>query len=53
AGFYGCRLLVTIIISYYGGNIVWIWWSLLADYVVRCIVKAHRFKAGHWMRIQV
>jgi putative MATE family efflux protein len=53
AGFYGLRLFLTILISYYGGSIVWIWWSLLADYVVRSTVKSWRFKSGQWETIQV
>jgi putative MATE family efflux protein len=53
AGFYGMRLALTILISYYGGSINWIWWSLIADYVVRSTVKTWRFRTGHWETIEV
>jgi len=53
AGFYGMRLFLTILIWYHGGNIIWIWWSLLADYVVRSTVKVRRFQTGHWETIEV
>ncbi len=53
AGFYGMRLFLTILIWYQGGNIIWIWWSLLADYVVRSAVKVRRFQTGKWATIEV
>ncbi len=53
AGFYGMRLFLTILIWYHGGNIIWIWWSLLADYVVRSTVKVWRFQTGKWETIEV
>jgi putative MATE family efflux protein len=53
AGFYGMRLFLTILIWYHGGNIIWIWWSLLADYVVRSAVKVWRFQTGNWETIEV
>ncbi len=53
AGFYGMRLAVTIVISYYGGSITWIWWSLIADYIVRASVKSWRFSSEHWETIEV
>lgn len=53
AGFYGVRLLVTIVIAYYHGPIVWIWWSLLVDYIVRSAIKAWRFRSGKWMTVEV
>jgi putative MATE family efflux protein len=53
AGFYGMRLALTILISYYGGSINWIWWSLIADYVVRSALKTWRFRTGHWETIVV
>ena len=53
AGFYGMRLALTILISYYGGSINYIWWSLLADYAVRSTIKTWRFRQGRWETIQV
>jgi len=53
AGFYGMRLFLTILIWYHGGSIIWIWWSLLADYVVRSTVKVWRFQSGKWETIEV
>src|ERR1700676_677360 len=53
AGFYGMRLFLTILIWYHGGSINYIWWSLLADYVVRSTVKVYRFQTGKWEHIQV
>jgi putative MATE family efflux protein len=53
AGFYGMRLFLTILIWYHGGSINYIWWSLLADYVVRSTVKVWRFQSGHWEHVEV
>ena len=53
AGFYGMRLFLTILIWYHGGSINYIWWSLLADYVVRSTVKVWRFQSAHWETIEV
>jgi MATE family, multidrug efflux pump len=53
AGFYGMRLFLTILIAWYHGPIVWIWWSLLADYIVRSTLKSWRFWTGKWMTIEV
>jgi putative MATE family efflux protein len=53
AGFYGLRLLLTIIIWYRSDSILLIWWSLLADYVVRAILKTARFHSGRWQTAEV
>ena len=53
AGFYGMRLFLTILMWYHGGSINYIWWSLLAGYVVRSTVKVWRFQTGQWEHIQV
>jgi len=53
AGFYGVRLFVTILIARHHGPIVWIWWSLLVDYIVRSSIKSWRFQTGKWMTVQV
>ncbi len=53
AGFYGMRLFLTILIWYHGGSINYIWWSLLADYLVRSTIKVWRFQTGHWATIEV
>jgi Na+-driven multidrug efflux pump len=53
AGFYGVRLFVTILIARQHGPIVWIWWSLLVDYIVRSSIKGWRFRSGRWMTVQV
>jgi putative MATE family efflux protein len=53
AGFYGMRLFLTILIWYHGASIVYIWWSLIADYIVRSTVKVSRFQTGHWETIEV
>ncbi len=53
AGFYGMRLFLTSLIWYHGGSINYIWWSLLADYVVRSTVKVWRFQSAHWETIEV
>ncbi len=53
AGFYGMRLFLTILIWYHHGNIVWIWWSLIADYIVRSSLKTWRFWGGKWETVEV
>jgi putative MATE family efflux protein len=53
AGFYGMRLFLTILIWYYHGDIIWIWWSLIADYIVRSTAKTWRFYGGKWQTIEV
>jgi Na+-driven multidrug efflux pump len=53
AGFYGLRLFLTILIWWHSGPIIWIWWSLLADYVVRSTLKTVRFYRGKWELIEV
>jgi putative MATE family efflux protein len=59
--------LLTVIIGFYGArlgcawaaaellslDLVWIWAALIGDYVVRAVLKAWRFKTGHWKRIEV
>ncbi|MGH7812448.1 MAG: MATE family efflux transporter [Candidatus Binataceae bacterium] len=53
AGFYLMRLFVTIAIVYVHGSVILIWWTLIADYVVRSIIKAWIFHGGRWTEIQV
>ncbi len=53
AGFYGMRLAVTILIAHFNGPIIWIWWSLIADYIVRSSLKTWRFWSGKWETIEV
>ncbi len=53
AGFYGMRLFLTILIWYHHGNIEWIWWSIIADYVVRSGLKTWRFWGGKWETVEV
>lgn len=53
AGFYGLRLALTIIIAQYHGPVVWIWWSLIADYLMRSGLKWVRFRSGRWAEIRV
>jgi putative MATE family efflux protein len=53
AGFYGMRLFLTILIWYHHGNIIWIWWSIIADYVVRSGLKTWRFTGGKWETVEV
>ncbi|HUY27357.1 MAG TPA: MATE family efflux transporter [Candidatus Binataceae bacterium] len=53
AGFYGMRLFLTILIAWHHGPIIWIWWSLLADYIVRSTMKTWRFRTGKWATIEV
>jgi MATE family, multidrug efflux pump len=53
AGFYGMRLFLTILIAWHHGPIVWIWWSLLADYIVRSTMKGLRYYRGRWIHISV
>ena len=53
AGFYGMRLFLTILIWYHHGNIEWIWWSIIADYVVRSGLKTRRFWGGKWETVEV
>ena len=53
AGFYGMRLALTILITLNHGSINYIWWSLLADYLVRSTIKTWRFRQGHWETIEV
>ncbi|HVA80579.1 MAG TPA: MATE family efflux transporter, partial [Candidatus Binataceae bacterium] len=53
AWFYGMRLFLTILIAWHHGPIIWIWWSLLADYIVRSAMKTWRFRSGKWTTIEV
>jgi putative MATE family efflux protein len=53
AGFYGLRLALTILIVYYGGSVTWVWWSLMADYLLRSSLKSGRFWSGHWENVEV
>src|SRR6266851_6489275 len=46
AGFYGLRLALTIAIVHFGGAVTWVWWSLLADYMMRSALKWWRFGSG-------
>lgn len=53
AGFYGLRLALTILIVHHGGAVAWVWWSLLADYVMRSLLKTARFRSTRWESIEV
>ena len=53
AGFYGMRLFLTVLIVRVHGPIVLIWWTLIADYIVRSAIKAWRFRGEHWVTIRV
>src|SRR5260370_39427635 len=53
AGFYGMRLFLTILIAAHHGAIEWIWWSLIADYIVRSALKTWRYHSGRWVHVQV
>ena len=53
AGFYGMRLFLTILIWYHHGNIIWIWWSLIADYIIRSGLKTWRFWGDKWEIVEV
>jgi putative MATE family efflux protein len=53
AGFYGLRLFLTIMVWYLHGPISLIWWSILADYIVRAGLKTARFYHGKWETVVV
>lgn len=53
AGFYGLRLALTVLIAHYHGPVSWIWWSLLADYLMRSALKSARFRSGRWAEVEV
>jgi len=53
AGFYGLRLALTILILHYHGSVTLVWWSLIADYVLRSGLKSARFRSGRWENVQV
>ena len=53
AGFYGLRLALTIMIAHYHGALMWIFWTLLADYMVRSALKSWRFWSGKWATVEV
>jgi putative MATE family efflux protein len=53
AGFYGLRLALTILIVYYRGPVSWVWWSLIADYMLRSSLKTARFRSRHWENVKV
>ena len=53
AGFYGFRLALTVLIVHLGGSVKLVWWSLLADYMMRAALKTWRFQQGRWQEIQV
>ena len=53
AGFYGLRLALTILIVHYHGPVTWVWWSLIADYILRSGLKAARFWSSHWENVEV
>ena len=52
-GFYGLRLALTILIVHLGGSVTWVWWSLLADYVMRSSLKTARFWSTRWENVEV
>ncbi len=53
AGFYGLRLLLTVVVWYVHGPVSWIWWSILVDYMVRAGLKTARFYHGKWETVEV
>jgi MATE family, multidrug efflux pump len=52
-GFYGLRLALTILIVHHGGSVTWVWWSLLADYLMRSGLKSARFWSSRWETVEV
>ncbi len=53
AGFYGLRLALTILIVHYHGPVSLVWWSLIADYIIRSALKSARFWSGRWENVEV
>lgn len=53
-GFYACRLgfgyAATYVLQW---ELFWLWFALVPDYVVRCVLKAARFRSSHWESIRV
>ncbi len=53
AGFYGLRLALTVLIVHYHGSVTLVWWSLIADYLLRSSLKSARFLSGRWENVEV
>ncbi|HVM96076.1 MAG TPA: MATE family efflux transporter, partial [Candidatus Acidoferrales bacterium] len=50
-GFYGCRLgfaYTAAFVLHLG--LPWVWSALLGDYLARALLKAWRFRSGHWAK---
>jgi putative MATE family efflux protein len=52
--FYGCRLgMALLVVGVLHLSLVWLWASLIGDYIARASLKAWRFKQGAWQAIAV
>jgi putative MATE family efflux protein len=53
-GFYVCRLGFAWVASFWlHWDLLWLWLAVIGDYVVRSVLKARRFRSGHWKRVRV
>lgn len=53
-GFYVGRLGVSYLVTFVLGlPILWLWMSLVVDYIVRASLKSWRFRSGAWQRARV
>jgi putative MATE family efflux protein len=52
--FYGGRLGASWVITrWLDVDIVWLWSTIIGDYLLRAVLKSHRFHSGRWKRVRV
>ena len=53
-GLFGCRLGgALVVIHLFGGTIMAVWMCLLADYGIKGMLLALRFRRGHWKTLKI
>lgn len=53
-GFYGVRLGLSVLVALVLHlDLVWLWATLLGDYLVRAALKIWRFRSGRWAELRV
>lgn len=53
-GFYACRLSFGYAATHvFQWDLFWLWFALVPDYIVRCLLKTSRFQSNRWETIRV
>ncbi len=53
-GFYVCRLGTAYAVTFvFHWDLFWLWFALVPDFIMRCLLKGWRFRSGRWRAIRI